>query len=75
VLEVNALGEAGYRPLDTSAAVGSYSYEELHPNSYGYRVKFVQGNTESDYAMAALRVVASDLSRPGTRVLLPIVRR
>jgi len=74
VLEVNALGEAGYRPLGTSSAVGPYTYQEPHPNSYGYRVKFVQGNTESDYATAALRVVAPGLSR-GMRVLLPIVRR
>jgi hypothetical protein len=75
VLEVNALGEAGYRPLSTSGALGPYTYQEPHPNSYGYRVKFVQGNAESDYATAALRVVDPGLSRPGTRVLLPLVRR
>jgi hypothetical protein len=74
-IEVNAQGEAGYRPLGASAAAGPYTYQEPHPNSYGYRVKFVQGDAESDYTATVLRVVAPGISRPAARVLLPLVVR
>jgi hypothetical protein len=75
VVKVNAQGQAGYQLLGTSDAAEPYTYQDPHPNSYRYRVKVVQRNVESDYAEAVLRVIAPGLSRPGTRVLLPIVRR
>ncbi|HET9224850.1 MAG TPA: fibronectin type III domain-containing protein, partial [Roseiflexaceae bacterium] len=59
VVEVNPQGFAGYLPLGTAGAAGPFTYSPGMPSSFGYRVKFVQGNNESQYGVASLRVRTS----------------
>ncbi len=56
MIEVNPLGVSDYSPLGSANNVGPFAYTPPLPSSYGYRIKFVQGNAESDYAIASPRV-------------------
>lgn len=57
VIEVNPQGFSGFQPLGTASAdSGQFIYDPGVPSNFGYRVKFVQGNAESSYTLAGLRV-------------------
>ena len=57
VIEVNPQGLSGFIPLGTATAEsGQFIYDPGVPSNFGYRVKFVQGNAESPYTLAGLRV-------------------
>jgi hypothetical protein len=57
VIEVNPQGFSGFLPLGTAPAEpGQFIYDPGVPSNFGYRVKFVQGNAESPYTLAGLRV-------------------
>jgi hypothetical protein len=76
VIEVNPQGYAGYLPLGTAGGAGPFVYDHGMPSSFGYRVKFVQGDAESTYAEAALRVNTSGfVGQQRLTVSLPIVGR
>lgn len=76
VIEVNPQGYAGYLPLGTAPAAGPFVYHPGMPSSLGYRVKFVQGNNESAYTEATVRVHTSGfVSEQRFQLALPLVRR
>lgn len=73
LVERNPLGLVGGEPLGSASAAGPFTYAEINPNSYAYRVKFVQGNNESDYGVTSLRL---DFLGPRPKqVFLPLVQK
>jgi hypothetical protein len=76
VVEVNPQGVAGYLPLGTAGAAGPFLYAPGMPSSFGYRVKFVQGNNESEYGVASLRVRTSGfVGEQHVGLWMPLVAR
>lgn len=73
VLEVTAMGEAGYSPLTgVAAADGAFSYFEGEPGGYGFRIKYVMGNEESAYTNANTDVTIKQIS---LKIYLPLIKR
>jgi hypothetical protein len=73
---VNQQGVAGYDEVGAAGAGGPFTYTPGMASSYGYRVKFVQGSAESEYGVAALRVLTgSFVETQQLDVLLPLVGR
>ncbi|HVP20320.1 MAG TPA: LamG-like jellyroll fold domain-containing protein [Anaerolineaceae bacterium] len=57
VLEVNPQGLISYNPLGImGAAVGTFTYDPLAPNNFGYRMKFTKGTSDSAYIKADMRI-------------------
>jgi hypothetical protein len=73
VVEFNPQGSTAYRELGATSGAGPLEYQEINPNNYGYRVKFVQGDDESGYTVTLLRVVVPSLDPYAIR--LPLVMR
>jgi len=71
VIEINRLGKAGFKVIGIASNTGPFTDMEMDPNSYAYRVKFVQGTNESPYSVGTLRVMIANFSY----MYLPIVRR
>jgi outer membrane protein assembly factor BamB len=69
VIEYVQLDMDAYAPLALVGAVGPYRYNAGEPGTYHYRLKFVQGNDESDYATTNLLLVMP------RRLYLPLVMR
>lgn len=73
---VNALIEAiqgteqDYSPVVTVASTASFTFYSSEPDTYQFRIKFVQGNNESPYATT--NVV--EITAP-TKVFLPMIVR
>jgi hypothetical protein len=57
VLEYTEGGADEYLPLATTGASGPYSHYPGEPNTYAYRLKFVQRDAESDYAETGVVVI------------------
>jgi hypothetical protein len=53
----------------------NFTYTEINPNSYAYRVKFVKGTTESPYSPATLRVSTAGFILTPHSQFLPIIAR
>ena len=76
VIEANPRGYVGFAPIGGVDATQSFIYTAGGPNNYGYRVKFVQGDRESGYSEAVLRINTGGFTgRPTFRVWLPLTRR
>jgi hypothetical protein len=75
VVEVNKLGQAGYQQVGTVNTGSNFTYTEINPNSYAYRVKFVKGTTESPYSPATLRVSTAGFILTPHSQFLPIIAR
>ncbi len=71
VIEVNVLGQTTFQAVGTAGSAGPFSDLEMNPNSYAYRVKFVQGSDESPYSLATLRVTLATFNL----IYLPVVRK
>ncbi len=75
VIEVNPEGLARYETLGTTPAAGPYTYTPVSPGNNRYRVKFVQGNTESAYGETPLRLATRNYRAFERRVYLPMTIR
>ena len=69
VVECGEGTQEGYLPLGTADAAGPYSHYPGEPNTYTYRVKFVQGNAESPYTESGLVILRE------YDIFLPLVLR
>jgi hypothetical protein len=67
------LGEAGYQVVGTASNTGPFTDTEIDPNSYAYRVKFVQGANESPYSIDTLRVSADGFLLTPHALYLPLI--
>jgi Peptidase family C25/Concanavalin A-like lectin/glucanases superfamily/PQQ-like domain len=56
VVEVNPQGFSGFTSLGTAGATGPFTYDPAEADNFGYRIKFVQGDSESAYALADTRL-------------------
>jgi hypothetical protein len=70
VLEFQPFGSQDWLPLATLAA-DTYTYYPDGPGAYDFRVKFVQGQDESDYAYAIGSIVIPEIHS----VFLPLINR
>ena len=75
VVEVTYPGLEGYLPLATVDAAAKLIYAPGEPNSYDYRVKFVQGDAESPYALALHGATIGGAAVLQSSIYLPIVTR
>lgn len=76
VIEVNKLGQAGYQLVGTATSGNQFTYTEINPNSYAYRIKFVKGSDESPYSPTTLRLsTAGFVLTPHSQYLPIIVRK
>jgi len=62
--------QEGYLPLGTADAAGPYSHYPGEPDTYIYRVKFVQGNAESEYTASGLVILEEEYD-----LFLPLILR
>jgi hypothetical protein len=75
VVEVNPQGFSGFQFLGTTSATGPFTYDPGEPENFGYRIKFVQGDAESAYALADTRLSTRDFTNVWRlRLFLPAVR-
>ena len=69
-IEYSERGLLGYEPLGSTGAAGPWSHHPGEPTLYIYRLKFVLGEAESEYAETTVVIV------PETwRLYLPLIRR
>jgi hypothetical protein len=71
VIEVKVFGSMEYTFLATAPADGSFTFHTGEANAYNFRIKFVQGEAESEYAYAPASVVIVDAQM----FFLPVVTR
>jgi Peptidase family C25/Concanavalin A-like lectin/glucanases superfamily/Fibronectin type III domain/PQQ-like domain len=71
VIEVNVLGQSTFQRVGTSSNAGPFTDLEINPNSYAYRIKFVQGSNESPYSLDTLRLTLAEFSYE----FLPVIHR
>ncbi len=72
VIEGRAEGSAGYNLLGSVPASSSFKFLPTQVIRMSFRVKFVQGSSESPYGMS---VLAIDLQDPTKLLFLPMLRR
>jgi hypothetical protein len=75
VIEVNPEGLVGFEALGAAPAAGPYTYTPVSPGNNRYRVKFVQGTTESPYSETPLRLATRGYGVVLEQVYLPLVVR
>lgn len=71
-IEFTEGGVDGYRPLAMVGAAGPYRHAPGEPNTYVYRLKFVQGDAESEYTETGVVVIGV---RERAHLYLPLVLR
>jgi hypothetical protein len=58
----NPQGFSGFLPPGAADATGPFVYDPGVPEKFGYRIKFVQGDAESTYALADTRLSTRDFT-------------
>ncbi len=71
-IEFTEGGVDGYGPLATVGAAGPYRHTPGEPNTYAYRLKFVQDDAESGYAETGVVIIRGGERR---RIYLPLLLR
>jgi hypothetical protein len=72
VIEVTAMGKAGYDPLTVVlASSGQFSYNFNEPGAYDFRIKYANPSDESPYAYSDTSVVITQT----IAVYIPMIRR
>ncbi len=76
VIEQQVEGQQGFTQIGSVPAAGPFTFEQVNPGFYQFRVKFVAGNTESAYTNTlASTNVANFTPTIGSVIFLPSVRR
>lgn len=73
ILEVAATNLEGYQFVGGTSGNGPFIFTPTQDSAYSFRVKFLQGNNESDYAYTSQNVVVGSVTN--TRVYLPALQR
>ena len=72
VIEGQEQGVRGFEQLGTAGANGPFTFTPTQSIALSFRVKFVQGNTESAYGYS---VLALQVMWEGSTLFLPLVRK
>ena len=76
IIEQQVEGEQGFTQIGIVSAAGPFTFEQVNPGFYQFRVKFVAGNTESPYTTTmASTNVANFSPNIGSIIYLPIVTK
>jgi hypothetical protein len=73
VVELTVFGLEGYEPLGSINGAGPFIHYASDINSYDYRVKFVQGDNESEYSYTRKSVLVGE--QVDILLFLPMVQR
>ncbi|HEX7568468.1 MAG TPA: C25 family cysteine peptidase, partial [Anaerolineaceae bacterium] len=76
VIEQQVEGQQGFTQIGAVLAAGPFTFDQVNPGYYQYRVKFVAGNTESPYTTTMANAnLANFTPNIASKTFLPMVKK